>query len=65
MDKLLKPRSIGKRKIVYSKERQIIYCILDVYTYMLPKKIVTRVIRANGKRMETDESYKKKKNETK
>lgn len=27
---------------------------------MLPKKIVTRVIRANGKRMETDESYKKK-----
>lgn len=27
---------------------------------MLPKKIVTRVIRANGKLMETDESYKKK-----
>lgn len=32
---------------------------------MLPKKIVTRVICADGKRMETDESYKKKKNETK
>lgn len=30
---------------------------------MLPKKIVTRVICANGKCMEMDESYKK--NETK
>jgi len=37
VDKLLKPRSTGKRKIVYSKERQIIYYILDVYICYLRK----------------------------
>lgn len=49
-------------KIVYSKERQIIYCILDVYICYLRKLLRARSAQVE-KCMETDESYNK--NETK